>query len=1046
MKKTILLGLLLLSVSCGKEHSPLQPATDGTIAIILATPASVEKSTSNSLQATEKATKPARLTELEIRVLASDNSVLTIKAFQPVNNSFNVSLKVKAQKDLKVLCLGKFDGTVGYFGIDEDVDVESGKTTTAVIEGWNDAYLSEIGDITPNPSPDGSYTVSWTEVPNTTIYTLQEADNDIFAGAKTVYSGPDLYYNISGKTTGTYYYQVQASNVYDIKSSWSDYKSIVVDLSAKTYTISGKVSGADSVTVILSGDALGSQIVNNGESYSFVVTEGGSYTITPTKTDYITTPSSQTFTNVTSNITANFTASYSPNTYIISGTVSGADSVTVTLSGDVSGSQVVNDGESYSFTVAEGGNYTVTPTKSGYTFAPASTNYNNVMSHIYRDFSAVQITYTISGTVSGLDGVTVILSGDKSEIQVVNDGGNYSFTVKYGGTYTITPDKSGYTFSPAGATFRDVTSNQTQNFTAQYTLTMVVYQQSDWGTTNPKVGKHTYDKDTLVSVTATPSTGYRFLYWTCSNPSYTVIDSTSSSTTVKIVRNLTINAMFEEIPTYSISGTISGADGVTITLSGDASGSQTVNNGGSYSFTVNRRGNYTITPSKSGYTFSPASQTFNNVTSNKTQDFITIYTLSGTITGTDNVMVTLSGSASGNQIVSDGGTYSFTVNSGGSYTVTPTKTGYTFTPASQTFNNVTSNQQQDFIASIVTYTISGTIMGTDGVTVTLSGNASGSQVVDDGGTYSFTVDSGGSYTITPTKSGYTFTPASQTFNNVTSNQTQNFTATILPMTESKIAFTSRREGKDEIYVMNSDGSNLYNLTNNPAGDAFPSWSPDATKIAFRSDRDGNWEIYVMNSDGSNQYNITNNSGGDWYSCWSPDGTKIAFSSSRDGDWDIYVINEDGSNLQNITSNLILDNAPSWSPDGTKMVFSTDRDTQNEIYIMNIDGSNPKNLTYNQAHDDDPCWSPDGTKIAFTSFRDGNHEIYIMNADGSNQINLTNNSAEDENPCWSPDGSMIAFWSDRDGNREIYVINADGSNQINLTNNSAEDNQPSWSPF
>src|SRR2546423_11257377 len=75
----------------------------------------------------------------------------------------------------------------------------------------------------------------------------------------------------------------------------------------------------------------------------------------------------------------------------------------------------------------------------------------------------------------------------------------------------------------------------------------------------------------------------------------------------------------------------------------------------------------------------------------------------------------------------------------------------------------------------------------------------------------------------------------------------------------KIAFDSNRTGNDEIFVMNPDGSNQVNLSNNPANDNNPSWSPDGTKIAFVSNRDGNDEIYVMNADGSNQTRLTNNS-------------------------------------------------------------------------------------------------------------------------------------------------------------------------------------------
>jgi dipeptidyl aminopeptidase/acylaminoacyl peptidase len=84
-----------------------------------------------------------------------------------------------------------------------------------------------------------------------------------------------------------------------------------------------------------------------------------------------------------------------------------------------------------------------------------------------------------------------------------------------------------------------------------------------------------------------------------------------------------------------------------------------------------------------------------------------------------------------------------------------------------------------------------------------------------------------------------------------------------------IAFQSNRDKNLEIYVMNADGSSQTNLTNNPAGDTEPAWSPDGSKIAFASDRSDNWEIYVMNADGTAQTNLTNNSAPDYDPAWSP---------------------------------------------------------------------------------------------------------------------------------------------------------------------------------
>ena len=107
------------------------------------------------------------------------------------------------------------------------------------------------------------------------------------------------------------------------------------------------------------------------------------------------------------------------------------------------------------------------------------------------------------------------------------------------------------------------------------------------------------------------------------------------------------------------------------------------------------------------------------------------------------------------------------------------------------------------------------------------------------------------------------------------------------------------------------------------------------QIAFASQRDGNAEIYVMEADGGNSQNLTNNPGNDRDPSWSPDGKRIVFSSQRDGHFEnkfaitheIYVMEADGGNLQNLTNNPDADGGPAWlnspfsvSPAGKKFTM------------------------------------------------------------------------------------------------------------------------------
>jgi len=129
----------------------------------------------------------------------------------------------------------------------------------------------------------------------------------------------------------------------------------------------------------------------------------------------------------------------------------------------------------------------------------------------------------------------------------------------------------------------------------------------------------------------------------------------------------------------------------------------------------------------------------------------------------------------------------------------------------------------------------------------------------------------------------------------------------------QIAFTSDRDGDSNIYVMDADGGNVRQLTDDPKQDVDPAWSPDGTRIAFDSDRDGDDDIYVMGADGGNVQQLTDDPPWDWDPAWSPDGTRIAFNSDRDGDWDIYVMDADGGNVLQLTDDPGRDWAPAWSP-------------------------------------------------------------------------------------------------------------------------------------
>jgi Tol biopolymer transport system component len=283
-----------------------------------------------------------------------------------------------------------------------------------------------------------------------------------------------------------------------------------------------------------------------------------------------------------------------------------------------------------------------------------------------------------------------------------------------------------------------------------------------------------------------------------------------------------------------------------------------------------------------------------------------------------------------------------------------------------------------------------------------------------------------------------------------------------PGTNGKVAFVSTRDGNEEIYTMNPDGT-VRRLTNNPARDFEPAFSPDGAYITFTSFRDGNAEIYRMTDVGSGLTRLTFHPEFDENPVFSPSGERIAFSSSRAGGTSqIYTMNASPEGPTNVPLRLTFNDPggarnPAWSltPEGEKIAFAGVADGNTEIFHMNAaDGSDRVRLTFNGAFDNTPNFSPDGRKIAFRRATDlaGSSNILVMDLDGTDQTNLTDGPGESgDYPTWSPDGSRIAFASDRDAddqnpfNYEIYVMNADGSGQTRRTNNTARDWEPDWGP-
>lgn len=535
----------------------------------------------------------------------------------------------------------------------------------------------------------------------------------------------------------------------------------------------------------------------------------------------------------------------------------------------------------------------MTPSKPGYGFDPVSRTVSTLTGNWSADFTASTVTYTISGRVTlagaGLSGVTMTLGGSQVATTTTDTSGNYSFAGLAGsGTYTVTPSKTGYWFSPASKTYSVLESSKpgTDFVANRYPSASSVSPSSGGG------------RSQTFTFTYTDADGYADLQWVqaeingvlggsagcviyfqLNDPTHIFVgDNTASpswrqgtfgsgsgittslgmctlypasSSRTLSGTNVVLNVSLELLPAFSgtkgiwmaekdgapgyvdwryvgswsvpavlaISGRVTaggtGLAGVTMTLTGTTSGSTTTDSAGNYSFTnLTAGGNYSLKAKKISYYCDPWPWSTSNLNTSQTANFtakpVTVQMTNTSRPGSSNFWVgdgfRLVFSGRPGQTVSNVATFNGTTRPPYNYGTTDASGSYTLTGTMDTASigtwtqvwSVGEDQATPTLAFSVygKYSVSGQITAAGaafaGVTVKLTGCMTVQTTTNSSGNYSFTnLDGNCSYTLTPSWTGAsaaTFTPTSRTFT-LTGNRTDNFTA--LVTTRATLTNTTR---------------------------------------------------------------------------------------------------------------------------------------------------------------------------------------------------------------------------------------------------------------
>jgi TolB protein len=208
-----------------------------------------------------------------------------------------------------------------------------------------------------------------------------------------------------------------------------------------------------------------------------------------------------------------------------------------------------------------------------------------------------------------------------------------------------------------------------------------------------------------------------------------------------------------------------------------------------------------------------------------------------------------------------------------------------------------------------------------------------------------------------------------------------------------IVYTSYRGGPADIYRSRIfEGLPPLQLTKNAGENVLPVWSPDGTRIAFSSTRSGTHQIYIMNSDGSNVQRLTNDRFSDLTPTWSPGGTEIAFTSDRTGGSQVWLMSADGLNQRQLTHEGQGADRATWSPAPfNEIAYSAGTGPGQDIKILEVATGRIRQLTDGKGSNESPAFAPNGRHLAFTSTRAGKEQIFTVGSDGKDLRQITKGS-------------------------------------------------------
>jgi Tol biopolymer transport system component/DNA-binding winged helix-turn-helix (wHTH) protein len=344
-------------------------------------------------------------------------------------------------------------------------------------------------------------------------------------------------------------------------------------------------------------------------------------------------------------------------------------------------------------------------------------------------------------------------------------------------------------------------------------------------------------------------------------------------------------------------------------------------------------------------------------------------------------------------------------------------------------------------------------------------------------------------------------PVSKTALPITSFPGLEISPAFSPGAGDRVAFAWRgaQQNNWDIYVQVVGAGNPLRLTEHPASEHNPAWSPDGRFVAFARFEKGKCEIRKVPALGGAEVKLADCEFNEVPAlAWSPDGRWLAWPDRANADEpfrivlfelessqkrvltappvgslgdldlafapdsqslaflrspvpgveDAWIVNLSGGEPRRVTTDNVKVHGVDWTPDGRHLIYASNRGGLFSLWRSSIEGGEPQSLGVGGGNTDAPTVAPDGKRIAYELWQDeaNIYRLDLKQPSDAQATKLLFSTRWDWNPAYSPDGARIAFVSDRRGSSEIWTADKDGGNLAQRTSFGGPlVTAPQWSP-